>query len=99
MTENTKINFNDSQKIAEYCNATLDGLEKFHDQLIKIIEVKKKLSANQVGNIALNQAQDTLNAISNLEKINSRLVSAINEVRQLTQNIILLLQPIKKTKG
>jgi len=70
------------QQLIDCCNGTLDNLEKFQDQLVKIIEVKKKQAEGTGSDIALIQNQDVLDAITNLDKINSVLPEAIIKMKE-----------------
>lgn len=92
MTENTKTKFSDLQELIKFCNNAVDNLDNFHGQLVKIIEVKKKLSTSTSGNMVFNQALDVSNTLANLEKINSRLSGAISEMKQLSRQAVLLSQ-------
>jgi len=90
MTESTKTNFSDLQELVQYCYRAIDSLGKLHEQLVKIIEVKKNLSTSASSNVVFNQ--DVVGATANLEKINARLSGAIDEVKQLGQQAQLLLR-------
>ncbi len=93
MTENTKATYGDLQELMKYCDNAVDGLGKLHEQLVKIIAVKKKLSMNASSSVVFNQAQDIAGATANMEKINVRLSGAIGEIKQLGQLVQSLLGP------
>lgn len=92
MAENTKTNYSDLQELMECCNNTVSSLSGFHEQIVKIIEAKKKASASASSSVAFNQAHDAASTAANLDKINSKLPGMINEVQQLCRQVQLLLQ-------
>ncbi|CAL7959947.1 hypothetical protein GAMM_120055 [Gammaproteobacteria bacterium] len=91
MTENTKTKFSDLQELVECCDSAADNLSKLHEQLVKIIMVKKKLSTSASSGVVFSQAQDIASTTVNLEKIDARLSGTIDEVKQLCQRVQLLL--------
>lgn len=93
MAENTKTKYSDLQELMGCCNNTVSSLNVFREQIVKIIEAKKKAFAGASSNVAFNQAHDAASTVANLDKINSKLSSAISEVQQLSRQVQLLLQP------
>jgi hypothetical protein len=90
--ENIKIEFSDLQELLKCCDSALDSLNGFHGQLVKIIEAKKKLSDKASDNAVFSQASDVLSSVANLEEISSKLPDAIGEIKQLSQQSLLLLK-------
>ena len=90
MAENIKTKFDDLQELIRLCDNVEGCLNNFHYQLIKIIEVKKKSSASASDNVVFDQAVDFSAAVANLEKIDSRVLSAISKMKQLTQQAALV---------
>lgn len=91
-TKNNKTKFSDLQELVKCCDDVIDSFGRLHEQLIKIIGVKKQLSKSAGSNVTFGQAQDAIDATANLEKINAKLSGAIDEVKQLGQQVQLLLQ-------
>jgi len=83
----------DLQELLKCCDDTLSVLNNFSGRLDKIIEVKKKMAAEAAGDMAFNQGKGAMDAVANLEKINTMLLSAIGEIKLLNQQALSLTKP------
>lgn len=90
MAKETGVKIDNLQELLQCCDDTLDSLVQFHQRLTKIIAVKKNLSIGASDHVAFNQAQDITGAITNLEKINGKLIDAIATMNQLSQQALVL---------
>ena len=69
------------QRLNNFCRLVEENLIILRDQLGKIIAAKKKLSGDVV---TMRQEGDALEAVKNLEKINSKVVGAIDRINKLS---------------
>ncbi len=90
MVENTKTKYSDLQELMECCSNTVLSLSGFHEQIIKVIEAKNKVSASANSDVAFNQANVAISTVANLKNIDSNVSGAINKVQQLGQQVQLL---------
>jgi hypothetical protein len=99
MTEDTKIKYSDLQELMKYCDNAIDNLNRLHEQLVKIIAVKNTLAKTISSSVVFSQAQNIVGAAANLEKIDARLSGAIEEVKQLSQQVQLKSDGLWKSKN
>ena len=70
-----------NEQLRQICRIVEENLIILRDQLGKIIAAKKKLSGDVV---TMRQEGDALEAVKNLEKINSKVVGAIDRINKLS---------------
>ena len=72
------------QRLNNFCRLVEENLIILRDQLDKIIAVQKKLAGDMGKDVMARQAGGALEKVKNLEKINSKLPSAIDRINKLS---------------
>ena len=72
------------QRLNNFCRLVEENLIILRDQLDKIIAVQKKLAGDMGKDVMARQAGGALEKAENLEKINSKVVGAIDRINKLS---------------